>query len=69
MVLVDSQWFSVVFPVGSRRGSYWFLVVLVASQWFSVVLTGSRRFSVVLVGSQCSRRVSMVLCGSSRMFS
>ena len=72
MVLVDSQWFSVVFPVGSRMflvGSYWFLVVLVASQWFSVVLTGSRRFSVVLVGSQSSRRVSMVLCSSTRMFS
>ena len=52
MVLIDSQWFSVVFPVGSRRfsmvleGCEWFLVVLVASQWFSVVLTGSRRFSV-----------------------
>ena len=46
MVLVDSQWFSVVFPVGSRRfsmvlvGSQWFFVVLVASQWLSVVLTG-----------------------------
>ena len=43
MVLVDSQWFSVVFPVGSRRfsmvlvGFQWFLVVLVASQWFSDV--------------------------------
>ena len=52
LVLIDSQWFSVVLPVGSRRfsmvlvGSQWFLVVLVASQWFSVVLTGSRRFSV-----------------------
>ena len=51
MVLVDSQWFSVVLPVGSRRfsmvlvGSQWFLVVLVASQWCSVVLTGSHRFS------------------------
>ena len=50
VVLIDSQWFSVVSLVGSRRfsmvlvGSQWFLVVLVASQWFSVVLTGSRRF-------------------------
>ena len=49
MVLVDSQWFSVVLPVGSRRfsivlvRSQRFLVVLVASQWFSV---GSHRFSV-----------------------
>ena len=47
MVLVDSQWFSVIFNIGSRRflmvlvGSQWFLVVLVASQWFSVVLTSS----------------------------
>ena len=35
MVLVDSQWFSVVLPVGSRRfsvGSQWFLLVLVESQ-------------------------------------
>ena len=52
MVLIDSQWFSVVLSVGSRRismvlvGSQWFLVVLVASQWFFVVLTGSRRCSV-----------------------
>ena len=44
MVIVDCQWFSVVFPVGSRRflmvlvGSQWFLLLLVASQWFSVVL-------------------------------
>ena len=50
MVLVDSQWLSVVLPAGSRRfsmvlvGSQWFLVVLVASQWFSVVLTGPRRY-------------------------
>ena len=49
MVLVDSQWFSVVLPVGSRRfslvlvRSQRFLVVLVASQLFSV---GSHRFSV-----------------------
>ena len=41
MVLVDSQWFSVVLPVGSRSfsmvlvRSQWFLMVLVASQWFS----------------------------------
>ena len=62
MVLVYSQWFSVVLPVRSRRfsvvleGSQWFVVLLVASQWFSVVLTGSCRFSVVLVGSQFSRR-------------
>ena len=52
LVLIDSQCFSVVLPVGYRRfsmvlvGSQWFLVVLVASQWFSVVLTGSRRVSV-----------------------
>ena len=65
VVLVDSQWFSVVFPVGSRRfsmvfvGSRWFLVVLVTYQWFSVVLTGYRRLSVVLVGCQCS----LVLAG------
>ena len=50
MILVDSQWFSVVLPVGSRRfsmvlvGSQWFLLVLVASQWCSVVPTGSRRW-------------------------
>ena len=52
MVLVDFQWFSVVFPVGTRMflvGYQWFLVVLVASQWFSVVLTGSR---TVLSGSR-----------------
>ena len=47
MFLVDSQWFSVVLPVDSRRfsmvlvASQWFLVVLVACQWLSVVLTGS----------------------------
>ena len=41
VVLVHSQWFSVVLTVGSRRfsmvliGSKWFLVVLVASQLFS----------------------------------
>ena len=51
MVLVDSQWFSVVLPVGSRRfsmvlvESQSFLVVLVASEWFFI-------FSLVLVGSQ-----------------
>ena len=51
VVLIDSQWFSMAFPKGSRRflmvlvGSQWFLVVLVASQLFSVVLTGSHRFS------------------------
>ena len=51
-VLIDSQLFSVVLPVGSRKfsmvlvGSQWFLVVLVAFQWISVVLTGYRRFSV-----------------------
>ena len=49
MVLVDSQWFSVVLPVGSRRfsivlvRSQRFLVVLIASQWFSV---STHRFSV-----------------------
>ena len=38
---MDSQWFSVVLPIDSRRfsmvlvGSQWFLVVLVASHWFS----------------------------------
>ena len=41
MVLVASQWFSVVLPVGSRR----FSDVLVDSKWFSVILpVGSRRF-------------------------
>ena len=51
MVLVDSQWFSVVLLVGSRRfsmvliGSQWFLVVL-DSQCFSVLLVGSHSFSV-----------------------
>ena len=55
--LKNSQWFSVVLFVGSRRfsmvlvGSQWLLVVLVASQWFSVLLTDSCGFSVVLVGS------------------
>ena len=38
MVLIDAQWFSVVFPVGSRR----FLMVLVGSQWFLVVLVASQ---------------------------
>ena len=52
VVLLDSQWFSVVLSVGSRRysmvlvGSQCYLVVLVAFQWFSVVLTGSRMYSV-----------------------
>ena len=47
MILVDSQWFSVILNIGSRRllmvlvGYQWYLVVLVASQWFSVVLTSS----------------------------
>ena len=58
MVLVDSQWFSVVLRVSSRR------IPMVLSG--SVYLTGSRRFSVVLVGSQCSRRFSMVISGSCR---
>ena len=34
LVLIDSQWFSVVFPIGSRR----FSMVLVGSQWFLVVI-------------------------------
>ena len=38
MVLVDSQWFSVVLPVSSRR----FSVVFVGSQWFLVVLVASQ---------------------------
>ena len=42
MVLVDSQWFSVVLPVGSRR----FSIVLVRSQRFLVVLVASQLFSV-----------------------
>ena len=52
VVLIDSQWFSVVLHVGSRKfsmvlvGSQCFLVVLVSSQWFSVVLTGSHRIPV-----------------------
>ena len=57
VVLIDSQWLSVVLLVGSRKfsiGSQWFLVVLVASQSFSLVLVGS----VVLSGS---RRFSMFL--------
>ena len=37
MVLVNSQWFSVILPVGSRR----FSMVLVGAQWFLVVLEGS----------------------------
>ena len=52
MVLVDSQWFSVVLPVGSRR--------------FSMVLVGSQWFSGVLVGCQCSCKFSMVLSGFRR---
>ena len=39
VVLVDSQWFSVVLPVGSQ----WFSLVLIG---FSVLLVGSHRFSV-----------------------
>ena len=38
MVLVDSQWFSVVLPVGSRRLS----MVLVVSQWLLVILVASQ---------------------------
>ena len=38
MVIVDSIWFSVVLPVGSRR----FSIVLVGSQWFLVVLVASQ---------------------------
>ena len=38
VVLVDSQWFSVVHFVGSRR----FSMVLVRSQWFLVVLVASQ---------------------------
>ena len=34
LVLIDSQWFSVVLPIGSRR----FSMVLVGSQWFLVVI-------------------------------
>ena len=52
MVLVDSQWFSVVLPVGSRT--------------FSMVLVGSQWFSGVLVGCQCSYKFSMVLSGFRR---
>ena len=44
MALVDSQWFSVVLPLGSRR----FSMVLVGSQWFLVVLVAFQLFSVVL---------------------
>ena len=49
MVLVASQWFSVVLT-GFRR----FSVALVGSQCsrrFSVVLVGSQYFSVLLIGS------------------
>ena len=46
MVLVASQWFSLVL-VGSQWFSY-VLSVLIGSQWFSVVLVGS---SVLHVGS------------------
>ena len=38
MVLVDSQWFSVVLRVGSRM----FSMVLVGSQWFLLVLVASQ---------------------------
>ena len=44
-------------------------VVFCCSNWFSKVLSvvvGSQWFSVVL---NCSRRFSMILCGSSRKFS
>ena len=50
VVLVDSQWFSVVLPVGSRsfsNGSCMISMVLSGS------LSGSLLFSLVLVGSQC----------------
>ena len=40
MVLVDSQWFYVVLPVGSQ----WISVVVIGSQCFSVLF-------VVLIGS------------------
>ena len=52
MVLVASQWFSVVLT-GSRR--------FCGSRRFSIILIGSRMFSVVLI---CSRRFSMILCGT-----
>ena len=51
MVLVDSQWFSVLLSIGFRPfsmvfvGSCSFLVVLGAAQWFFMVVMGSQWFS------------------------
>ena len=56
MVLVDSQWFSVVLPVGSRRFS---MVLCGSSRRFSSVFNGSCWISMVL---SASRSVLVVLC-------
>ena len=55
MVLIDSQWFSVVLSLGSRRFSMVFRIL--------IVFSGSRSATVVLC---CSHSLSYVLSGSCR---